>query len=111
MKLYRVKVNGKVYEVELEAISETQNHIEKDEPKANASSSNGSSVVPSPIGGKIIDILVKVGDKVKKGDRLLIIEAMKLENDVTSPVDGTIIEIKVNKGATVNNADPLIIIG
>ncbi len=111
MKIYRVKVNGKVYEVELEAVNETQGHIVKDEPKVNASTTNGNNVVPSPIGGKVIDILVKVGDKVKKGDRLLIIEAMKLENDVTSPFEGTVSEIKVNKGATVNNADPLIIIG
>ena len=115
MKVYKVKVNGKVYEVELEAVSETNGHI--DVPKAEAApaaapvSSGEGTTLLAPIGGKVLDIKVNVGDTVKKGQTVAIIEAMKLENEIKANADGVIREIKTSKGAIVQSKDALLIIG
>ena len=109
MKIYKIKVNGKTYKVELESIEEnnasTPAKSEKpveEEPKKVASTNNADfRQVPSPIQGSVIDIKVKVGDIVKKGDVLLVIEAMKLENAVPSPYNGEVAEVLVNKGQSV----------
>lgn len=80
-------------------------------PQAQDSAAPGDGhTVPSPMPGSIIDINVKVGDAVKEGDILLILEAMKMENEITSPVTGTIAQVLVSKGAAVNSGDPLIVI-
>jgi biotin carboxyl carrier protein len=110
MKKYRVKVNGKVYEVELEAVEEVKGSIEA--PKAAAPvAAAGDQNILAPIGGKVLDIKVKVGDKVNKGDTVVIIEAMKLENEVKSAFSGTVKDVKVTKGAMVQNKDVLIVLG
>ncbi len=114
MKIYKVKVNGKLYEVELEAVSENNASIasETKAPVAAAAPISGNStVVPAPITGKVVALKVNVGDTVKKGQCLLLIEAMKLENEVVSPVDGKVVAIKVNVGASVNTKDELVILG
>ena len=111
MKIYRVKVNGKLYEVELEAVSEVSGNIKVEENKEVAPVSDGANTIVAPIAGKVIDIKVKVGDVVKEGDCVIMIEAMKLENEVVSPFNGTVKEIKVSNGAAVNNKDALIILG
>jgi biotin carboxyl carrier protein len=72
----------------------------------NIVNSNGDIV--SPISGKVIALLVKKGDRVKEGDHLLIIEAMKMENRILSECDGTISEIKVVVGDSVSTGDFLI---
>ena len=64
----------------------------------------------SPIQGQVTNVKVKVGDKVKKGDVLLIIEAMKLENEVVSPFEGQVAEILVTKGQNVKAKEPIIVI-
>ena len=114
MKIYRVKVNGKLYEVELESVKESNGSIsvpeKKEQPTNNSTLGEGTAFL-APIGGKVLDIKVEVGSAVKKGDVLCIIEAMKLENDVTALNDGTIKEIKVSKGDNVANKDVLFIIG
>ncbi len=71
----------------------------------------GITTISAPIPGLIIEVKVNVGDKVKPGDVLLVLETMKMENNVTSPRAGTIKEIKVSKNATVNEGAPLIVIG
>lgn len=114
MKLYRVKVNGKVYEVELEAVTETNGTITA--PTAPAAqpapvSTGEGTPFLAPIGGKVLDVKVSVGTSVKKGDILCVIEAMKLENEVTATKEGVIKEVKVSKGSTVANKDVLFIIG
>lgn len=114
MKKYRVKVNGKVYEVELEAVEEVSGTIEAPKssaPVASAPVSGGKATIVAPIGGKVLDIKVNVGDSVKKGQVVCIIEAMKLENEVVSNADGVVTAIKATKGATVANKDELIILG
>ena len=106
MKIYKVKVNGKTYEVQLESVDEVKTETAtssetktKEAPKketskkASSSSSTNLVEVVAPIQGNVIDVKVKVGDKVKKGDVLLLIEAMKLENEVNSPSDGEVAEV------------------
>ena len=63
-------------------------------------------VLPMP--GNILDVKVKAGDSVKAGDTLLILEAMKMENEISAPQDGTIASVNVRKGDVVNSGDLLI---
>ena len=115
MKTYKVKVNGKVFEVELEAVSESNGSIAANPaPKAEpapAPVSGGSAKLVAPIAGKLIRFNVKVGDAVKKGDIIAVVEAMKLENEVPATVEGKVVEIKAAKGADVANGDVLIVLG
>lgn len=116
MKVYKIKVNGKSYRVELEAIEEVAAEKAAKEvkpaPKASekvAPTGEGNAVL-SPIQGTVVNVKVKVGDKVKKGDVVMVIEAMKLENDVVSTFDGEITEILVNKGSSVGAKQPIVIV-
>lgn len=113
MKVYKVKVNGKVYEVELEAVTEAQGTISAPVAPAAAAPvvSGGANSILAPIAGKVVDVKVNVGDVVKKGQTVAIVEAMKLENEIVSQFDGKVVEIKASKGAQVNNKDVLIVLG
>lgn len=71
----------------------------------------GGEQVSSPMPGTILDIKVAQGAAVKKGDVLMVLEAMKMENEIMSPCDGTVKQLAVNKGASVNSGDLLIVIG
>ena len=68
------------------------------------------AIVTAPMPGLVIEVEVKEGDSVKKGQGLLIIEAMKMQNEFKSPRDGIVKKIMVQKGQTVNSKDTLIII-
>ena len=116
MKVYKIKVNGKAYRVELEAIEEVQQGEKpkeeapaKEEAKKVVTSSDAREVL-SPIQGSVTNIKVKPGDKVKKGDVLLIIEAMKLENEVPSPYDGEVVDVLVSKGQNVVSKEVVVTI-
>jgi len=114
MKVYKVKVNGKVYEVEVEAVDEVKGNIEAIAPVASnntVKAGDGANEILAPIAGKVLDIKVKVGDSVKKGQTVAIIEAMKLENEIQSAFAGNVVDIKVNKGPDVRNKDVLIVLG
>ena len=120
MKRYRIKVNGKTYNVELEAIDEVASSSpapvaeRKEEAKpapAAKAASEGGTKLPSPIQGQIIAVKKNVGDSVKKGEVVFIIEAMKLENEVVAPCDGVIKEILVSKGTSVTAKQDLAVIG
>lgn len=67
----------------------------------------GSVVVSAPMPGNILDVKVKPGDSVKAGDVLMILEAMKMENEISAPQDGTVAGVNVRKGDTVNSGDTL----
>lgn len=113
MKIYKVKVNGKTYKVELEAIEETKETLgaveaKKEAPKAAPVSNGEGQEVVSPIQGTVVNVKVKVGDKVKKGDVLCVVEAMKLENDVVSTCDGEVSEVLVSKGQNVTAKQALV---
>ncbi|GAB4323346.1 MAG: hypothetical protein Kow0074_15510 [Candidatus Zixiibacteriota bacterium] len=70
----------------------------------------GKMVIKSPMPGLVVKIIVEEGQKVKKGDRILILEAMKMENDVKAPRDGTIVKLSVTTGDTVEGGRELAII-
>lgn len=116
MKIYKVKVNGKTYKVELESVSESSEVIATKEapkaaPSAQPTTSNGEgNQVTSPIQGTVVNVKVSVGSKVKKGDVLLVVEAMKLENDIVSPFDGEVSAVLVNKGQTVSAKQAVIVV-
>ena len=114
MKVYKVKVNGKVYEVELESVTEKAGNIAaspKQEVKAAPVASGAGVELKAPMQGTIIKINVEVGSQVKKGQCVLLLEAMKLENEIVATADGTIKQILVTKGQTVNSQQVLLIIG
>ncbi|HHW43001.1 biotin/lipoyl-binding protein [Desulfofundulus thermobenzoicus] len=71
----------------------------------------GAGAVTAPMPGNINAVKVKPGDQVKAGDPLVVLEAMKMENEITAPVAGTVEEVRVKAGQTVNNGDVLVVIG
>ena len=112
MKNYRITVNGNEYDVAVEEVgASTSTSALKAAPKAapkkaakaatKASAGAGSVKVSSPMPGKILSVKKNVGDSVNKGDTILVLEAMKMENDIVAPEDGTIASIDVNEGASV----------
>ena len=110
MKKYRVNVNGTNYEIEIELMSETEAKaapapVQTAAPAPQASGEG--EAVASPMPGTILDIKVNVGDSVKKGQVLMILEAMKMENEIMAGVDGVVTSIGVTKGASVQTGDAL----
>ena len=105
MKIYKVKVNGKLFEVELEAIEE------KKAPIVEAKEHVDSQTINAPMAGIILDIKVKVGDVIKIGDTIGVLETMKLENDIKANVAGQVMAIKVSKGQNVSKGEQLIVLG
>ena len=100
MKNYRITVNGTSYDVSVEELSGGA-------APAPAAGGAGSVKVSSPMPGKILAVKANVGDSVKKGQVILILEAMKMENEVVAPEDGTIASIDVTVGASVESGDTL----
>lgn len=129
MKKYRITVNENIYEVEVEELqSETGNSAYKsvtqnvssktvttsakpaatEQKSRTAKPATTSGAVTSPMPGTILDVKVKEGDKVKKGQVLMILEAMKMENEIMASSDGQVKTVYVEKGASVNTGDPLV---
>jgi len=113
----KVEVNGTLYKVELnkptkkQVVTITRPAQAAVTPIARPTqSASAPGALRSPLPGTIIDITCKVGDAVKKGQKLLTLEAMKMENSINSDRDGIIKEIKVNKGDSVLEGADLIII-
>lgn len=118
MRKYIVTVNGNKYEVEVEEVgfegsaAEPQKKVEetKNETAVSKKPSNGGITVKSPMPGTILDIKVKEGQSVKKGEVLFILEAMKMENEIMAAEDGVVVKIAVPKGAQVNTDDLLAVL-
>ena len=112
MKKYRVNVNGTSYEIEIELMSETEAKaapapaVAPAAAPAPAATGEGEAI-QSPMPGTILDIKVNVGDSVKKGQVLMILEAMKMENEIMAGTDGVVTSIGVTKGASVQTGDAL----
>ena len=122
---YRVTLNNRVYEVEVEegsavllndyeAASPAPAAVSAPAPKqesapAPAPSGDGNAV-KAPMPGNILKISVTVGQKVSEGETLLVLEAMKMENEVTADRSGTVTGIIAAKGQTVETGDPLVVI-
>ncbi len=79
-------------------------------PKTSAPHASGSGTVLTPIPGQIISISVSVGEQVRAGQKLLVLEAMKLENSITATMDGIVSEIFIAEGDVVNQGQPLIVV-
>lgn len=113
MKNYRITVNGNVYDVAVEETGATATAPVQAAPMAApkaapapaaapaASGAEGGVKVSAPMPGKVLSIKASAGTAVKKGQVILVLEAMKMENEIVAPQDGTVASINVNEGATV----------
>ena len=115
MKKYRVNVNGTAYEIELEEMTGAVSAPAAAPAPAPAAAPAaaapaGGEKVTSPMPGTILDIKVAQGASVKEGDVLMILEAMKMENEIMCPCNGTVASINTTKGAAVESGTLLCVI-
>lgn len=126
MNQYEVEIDGKLYRVTIEEISEN----ERTEPKNNSSSSQAQTSkeadrsteqaqpapapssgsgqnVTAPMPGNIFKVLAQPGQSVKEGETVVVLEAMKMENEIVAPADGTISAVHVKEGQSVEADDVL----
>ncbi len=120
MKKYRITVNGNEYDVEVEELVEgavstpnaatsTPKPVSKPVQKKESPSTGnaGTTKISSPMPGKILQVKASAGTAIKKGQVILILEAMKMENEIVAPEDGTIASINVTVGQTVEAGELL----
>ena len=116
MKTYKVTVNGTAYEITLEAVDAASVATPAPAPAPATATATapvaapaapapvanaGGETVNAPMPGNILSVKVSVGTQVKKGDVLVVLEAMKMENDIISPCDGTVTSVGVTNGTSV----------
>lgn len=118
MKNYTITVNGNAYDVTVEengsgaasAPAVAAPAAPKAAPAAPKASAAGGTPINAPMRGTIVEVKVKVGDKVSNGTVVAVLEAMKMENDIVSDKDGVVAAICVNKGESVETGAPVITI-
>lgn len=117
MKSYTITVNGTSYDVTVEENGEGAAPSAAPAPKAAAPkkaaakpAAAGSASINAPMRGTIVDVKVKVGDKVTNGTVIAVLEAMKMENDIVSDKDGVIASVCVNKGDAVETGAAVVTI-
>lgn len=128
MKNYRVTVNGVSYDVAVDELDNVTPSLGSGQPTAalppatpaqdivpappitssSSFSPAGASTVKSPMPGVILDVCVSIGDTIVKNQAVVILEAMKMENDIVSPYEGTVTAIHVTKGDNVETGVPLV---
>ena len=119
MKKYRVNVNGTEYEVGVELIGEGEIAKAPAAPKAApapapapaAPAKGEGTMVTAPMPGTILGVNVKDGDSVKRGQVLVILEAMKMENEIQAPCDGVVSGMSVGVGSTVEAGASICFVG
>ena len=123
MRTFNVTVNGQSYEVSVEEVNGAAAPVRaaapvaapaapKAAPKAAAPKAAAGAGVPvkAPMPGTILDVKVKVGDTVKNGQAICVLEAMKMENEIPATQDGKVTSVLATKGASVNTGDILVTI-
>ena len=113
MKKYRVTVNGTAYEIQLEELTgaaPAPAPAAAPAPAPAAAAPAGGEQVTSPMPGTILDVKVSQGSAVKQSDVLMILEAMKMENEIMCPCDGKVASINTSKGAMVESGTLLCVI-
>ena len=117
MKSYVITVNGTAYDVVVEEADGSSAPAAAPAPKAAApkkaaaapkAAAAGGTPINAPMRGTIVDVKVKVGDKVTNGTVVAVLEAMKMENDIVSDKDGVVAAICVNKGESVETGAPVV---
>jgi biotin carboxyl carrier protein len=141
MKKYKFTINGTTYEVDIQNVEGqtvelelngtpytvtldkevTQTKTPKlvrpqaipstDTTQQTAKTAKKGGSINSPLPGVILDVFVKAGDKISMGQKVMLLEAMKMENNIESDKEGVVAEVKVSKGASVMEGDVLIIMG
>lgn len=121
MKNLRITVNGVAYDVQVEELSGNEAPasasaaaapVKAAAPKKAAAAAAGAGEkIAAPMPGTIVSVNVSDGQSVKKGDVLVVLEAMKMENEIKAPKDGTITGISVSKGESVDTGATLVTIG
>ena len=124
MRKFNITVNGKTYEVDVEEVGGAVSAPVAPAPVAAAPAAApapvsaaksapvaGATQVTAPMPGSIVAVKVNVGDTVKNGDLVVVLEAMKMENEIFASADGKVVGISVNAGDSVNSGDVLISIG
>ena len=116
-----VEVNGTPYQVKMEKPAKKQ-MVTLKRPAQAPTTASGEPVisrpaasttkgaVKSPLPGVILQVNCKVGDTVKRGQNLLVLEAMKMENEILAPRDGTVAQVVTTKGAVVDTGAPLVVL-
>jgi len=128
MRKFKINVNGQSYEVEVEEIGSNENQasqsatvkkpiekqIEKSQPKKEVAEEikpqQGQEIVEAPMPGNIWKVVAQEGQQIKAGDIILILEAMKMENEILAPRDGKLVKMIAKEGSAVNTGDKLAII-
>lgn len=128
MKKFSVTVNGTVYDVEVNEVkaggaapapaaapapkaAPAPAPAAAPAPKAAAPVAAGATTVKAPMPGKILSVSVSAGQAVKKGDLLLVLEAMKMQNEIYAPQDATVSEVRVSANQTVATGEDMVVLG
>ena len=106
MGMFQVHVHGHTYPILVQSEREKQLEVVHTDKVVDA----GIEEMKAPMPGLVVEVEVRVGDAVTKGSGLVIVEAMKMENELISPVDGVVKEVRVQKGDTVEKEQVLVII-
>ena len=115
MKNYEIEIDGQVYHVKVRELPDDA--VMTEQPKADsgrhvadcATQTEGKTML-APMAGTILRILVKEGQRVKKGENLIVLEAMKMENEIVADEDGVIRSILVKANDSVESDQPLLIL-
>ncbi len=124
IKKFRIVLDGVAHEVEVEELGgaavSSAPAVPAPAPKAapaapaapapapKAAPAGGAGAITAPLQGTILDVAVSAGQAVKAGQILVVIEAMKMENEIVAPADGTVVSVSVQKGAAVASGDLLV---
>jgi len=98
-----IQINNQIFEVEIFDPRELRT-------RSSTGASHGRQNIAAPMPGKVVRLLVAIGDKVEAAQGLIVVEAMKMQNEMKSPKAGTVVEIKAKDGATVSAGEILIVI-